>query len=102
MLNTYLRVDSNVIFLLSSVPVWLVWFKYIGWFLYTNELLVINQWNGLDINTCPPINNTSTDSKLTLSTESKLFEGSESPNGFCFTDGDQVITSVGFDKVSQS
>ena len=32
-----------------SVPVWLVWLKYLSWFLYSNELLMINQWEGAEM-----------------------------------------------------
>ena len=51
---------------------WLEWFKYIGWFLYTNELLTINQWEGVDL-----------DKNVTER----------------FTSGDQIITALGFNKV---
>ena len=62
----------------SSVPSWLVWFKYIGWFLYTNELLTINQWEGVEVNTCPD---------------------PTKPIPPCYTSGDQIIEAQGFDKV---
>lgn len=61
----------------SSVPTWLVWFKYIGWFLYTNELLNINQWEGVVLDTCP---------------------NGTVPIPPCYTSGDQVIKVLGFDK----
>ena len=28
----------------SSVPVYFVWLKYISWFMYGYEALIINQW----------------------------------------------------------
>ena len=28
----------------STIPVWLEWLKYLSWFMYTNEALLINQW----------------------------------------------------------
>jgi len=55
--------DSN------SVPSWLVWLKYVGWFLYANELLTINQWDGVEMNKPP-----------------------------CYIDGDKIIKEQGFDK----
>jgi len=61
----------------SSVPSWLVWFKYIGWFLYANELLTINQWEGVEVNTCPD---------------------PTKPIPPCYTSGDQIIEAQGFDK----
>jgi len=33
----------DLIFLFSSVPDWLIWLKYLSWFLYGNEALAINQ-----------------------------------------------------------
>ncbi|CAG0879460.1 unnamed protein product, partial [Darwinula stevensoni] len=33
----------------NSVPVYLVWLKYISWFYYGNEALMINQWKDLEI-----------------------------------------------------
>ena len=63
---------------ISSVPTWLVWFKYIGWFLYTNELLNINQWEGVELDTCP---------------------NGTVPIPPCYTSGDEVIKVLGFDKV---
>ncbi|KAJ8314371.1 hypothetical protein KUTeg_008932, partial [Tegillarca granosa] len=32
----------------SSIPDFLVWLKYLSWFLYSNELLVINQWEDIE------------------------------------------------------
>ena len=31
----------------TSIPAWLEWLKYISWFMYSNELLVVNQWEGI-------------------------------------------------------
>ncbi|TRY74914.1 hypothetical protein TCAL_04988 [Tigriopus californicus] len=31
-----------------SIPTWLIWLKYISWFKYANECLVINQWSGVE------------------------------------------------------
>ena len=33
-------------FINSSVPVYFVWLKYISWFMYGYEALIINQWKG--------------------------------------------------------
>ena len=32
----------------STIPVWLEWLKYLSWFMYSNEALLINQWKGVD------------------------------------------------------
>ena len=81
------------------MPVWLIWFKYIGWFLYTNELLTINQWEGLDINTCEDVNVT-TPSTFTTESTSLPVTPIRIGNRFCFTSGDEVISYLDFEKVT--
>jgi hypothetical protein len=34
----------------GSVPVYFDWLRYISWFMYANEALSINQWNGISFN----------------------------------------------------
>jgi hypothetical protein len=36
-----------------DVPVWLIWLKYLSWFLYGYEALMINQWTGIKDIPCP-------------------------------------------------
>ncbi|CAL4079531.1 unnamed protein product, partial [Meganyctiphanes norvegica] len=36
----------------GSVPGYLKWFKYLSWFSYGNEALLINQWTGVESITC--------------------------------------------------
>ncbi len=70
---------SNADWLISyhrSVPDWLVWLKYLSWFLYSNELLVINQWDGFEFEPCD---------NFTLP---------------CYPDGETVYKSLGFSKVN--
>ena len=50
--------------------------KYISWLNYSYELLVINQWSGVDNLTCPA--------------------GSQ----FCFEDGDEIIAYTEVKKVT--
>merc|ERR1711920_689386 len=33
----------------DSIPVYFIWLKYLSWFYYGNEALVINQWNGEEL-----------------------------------------------------
>ena len=33
---------------ITTIPIWLEWLKYLSWFMYTNEALLINQWKGVD------------------------------------------------------
>ena len=62
-----------------SIPKWLIWLKYLSWFMYSNELLNINQWENVNITDCNPT------------------ENSEIP---CFSDGEQILTFYGFESVS--
>ena len=32
----------------STIPVYLEWMKYFSWFMYSNEALLINQWEGVE------------------------------------------------------
>jgi hypothetical protein len=41
----------------SSVPIYLIWIKYISWFYYGNEALVINQWRNIDYIGCSNVTN---------------------------------------------
>jgi hypothetical protein len=59
----------------SSVPVYFVWLKYISWFYYGNEALMINQWKGVEGIEC-----------------------GDSPS--CTPDGEAVLDSLNFDKVN--
>ncbi len=43
----------------SSVPIYFIWIKYISWFYYGNEALMINQWQNIDHIGCPNITNSS-------------------------------------------
>jgi len=36
----------------GSVPLWMGWIKYLSWFLYSYEALVINQWSGVTNISC--------------------------------------------------
>jgi len=55
----------------SSVPVWLVWLKYLSWLFYGFEALMINQWDGVEGIQC--------DRK-----------------GGCLEDGESVLSDRGF------
>ena len=34
----------------GSVPVYFDWLRYVSWFMYANEALSINQWQGISFN----------------------------------------------------
>ena len=52
----------------ESIPKYFIWLRYLSWFSYSNEIILVNQWKGVRNITCP-----------------------ESANGFCFTSGEQII-----------
>ena len=59
------------------MPVYFIWLKYLSWINYSNEIFVINQWNGINnIPGCDP-----------------------NGQGNCFPNGDAVIKSFGMNKV---
>ena len=60
-----------------SGQVWLNWIKYISWFFYCNEALMINQWSDVDNLPCE-----------------NLDQGLP-----CFHNGDDVLKLLDFDKV---
>jgi hypothetical protein len=58
------------------VPGWLAWIQHVSWFKYSNEILIVNQWEGLEI--------------------------PQDPMGVSpFKDGDAVIDYYGYDKVCE-
>ncbi|CAG0879464.1 unnamed protein product [Darwinula stevensoni] len=57
----------------DSVPSYLIWVKYISWFYYGNEILMINQWKGVEKIEC-------------------------GESFACPRNGDEVIASLNFDK----
>lgn len=60
----------------GSIPVYFIWFRYISWFSYSNEIMVVNQWKNVQNITCDvPKNATGV---------------------HCFTDGKSVIDSLSF------
>lgn len=62
----------------NSIPVYFIWLRYLSWFLYGNELLAINQWDGMSEIACDP----------------------SIPVG-CRKDGDVVLEELNFDKVNK-
>lgn len=39
----------------ASVPAYFIWLKYLSWLNYANELLLINQWDGVTNITCSTV-----------------------------------------------
>jgi len=62
----------------GSIPDWINWLKYMSWFKYGNEAMMINQWEGVSDFICP---------------------ADENPNiEPCITKGEQVLHIFGFEK----
>jgi hypothetical protein len=36
----------------DSIPVYFIWIKYISWLNYANEIILLNQWDGVTNITC--------------------------------------------------
>ena len=45
-INVVLMSSYFTVFFNSTIPDWLVWLKYLSWFNYAFEVLVVNQWDG--------------------------------------------------------
>jgi len=74
----------------TTVPVYFVWLKYISWFMYGFEALIINQWKGYGPIDCGSTNATATP-PLTAMKGSSGGEGA-----LCIPNGDKVIEFLGF------
>ncbi|KAK3882731.1 hypothetical protein Pcinc_012936 [Petrolisthes cinctipes] len=59
----------------GSTPSWLTWLKYLSWFNYGNEALVMNQWRGVESISC-------------------------NANQTCFPNGEAVLSFLHFDQSS--
>ncbi|CAF0768796.1 unnamed protein product [Didymodactylos carnosus] len=62
----------------DSTPKWLIWIKYLSWFYYGNEILLINQWR--DVKYLPCDNDNSANSNVP-----------------CYHNGQEVINYLNFD-----
>ncbi len=58
-----------------STPAWLTWLKYLSWFNYGNEALVLNQWRGVTSIAC-------------------------NSNQTCFPNGEAVLSFLHYDQSS--
>jgi len=74
----------------GSIPIWLDWIKYISWFFYSYEALVINQWSGVTNITCDEM---MTDINLNLNVSSPDLQ---SPETSCIRTGSEVLESLNF------
>jgi len=61
----------------ASVPDYFIWLKYLSWLNYSNELLMLNQWDGVKNISCPTV------------------------NAGCLTTGTQILSKLNFDMVSR-
>ncbi|XP_073236643.1 protein white-like [Porites lutea] len=74
----------------TTVPVYFIWLKYISWFMYGFEALIINQWKGYGSIPCT----TETTIAPTLSPTNSTSAGN---GAFCIPNGDAAIAFQGFD-----
>ncbi|RNA38237.1 white-like isoform X1 [Brachionus plicatilis] len=59
----------------ESIPKYFIWLRYLSWFSYSNEAILVNQWKGVKNITC-----------------------AEQDMGFCFTEGEQIIKYYNIDE----
>ncbi|XP_054160065.1 protein white-like [Oppia nitens] len=78
----------------DTIPVWLNWIKYLSWFYYGNEALIVNQWQHIDKIDCPHSN---TNKTLISSTVAySLQDNTGTPP--CVPNGRAVIRSLNFNE----
>jgi hypothetical protein len=74
----------------GSIPAWLDWIKYISWFFYSYEALVINQWSG--------VANISCDDLTTNIVENIAIHSDTEPDKMCIRTGLEVLDSLNFNE----
>ncbi|XP_078378566.1 protein white-like isoform X2 [Oculina patagonica] len=77
----------------TTVPVYFVWLKYISWFMYGFEALIINQWKDFGPIDCDLGANTTG-----IQTSAILNSSFGGVGGFCIPNGNEAIKFLGFDK----
>jgi hypothetical protein len=70
-----LMIFSGFLLNYDSIPSYFIWLRYLSWFGYANELLVVNQWSGVENISCPS-------NATTIGMNGPMF---------CFTKGEQII-----------
>lgn len=68
----------------GTIPVWLAWIKYVSWFFYGYNALMINQWSGIDNIECEGFQNADNSTMATLT-------GEEQAPVQCYTKGSDVL-----------
>ncbi|CAF0898548.1 unnamed protein product [Brachionus calyciflorus] len=63
-----LMIFSGFLLNYESIPKYFIWLRYLSWFSYSNELILINQWKGIQNISCP-----------------------NGTTSFCFSNGEQII-----------
>ncbi|XP_074601329.1 eye pigment precursor family transporter white [Brevipalpus obovatus] len=95
----------------ASVPYYLRWIKYLSWFYYGNEILVVNQWDEIVNITCEldkmleesgihPYDPIGTFIDCNTTSIADLYLSAQIPS--CINKGDYVIQRLSFDKNNTS
>jgi hypothetical protein len=78
---------SGVLLNFDSIPKYFVWLRYMSWFSYSYELLMVNQWQGVTGIGCP-----------FNATGASVGNG---PVGRCFRTGEDIISGLKIDPVDK-
>jgi ABC-type multidrug transport system permease subunit len=78
-----LMIFSGVLLNFDSIPRYFIWLRYMSWFSYANELLVVNQWQNVTNISCP--------FNVTIITQNGP--------GRCFQVGEDIINNLKIDPV---
>lgn len=74
----------------GTIPDYFIWMKYLSWFQYSNELLMLNQWED--------VTNIACDRNITTPSPGMNSTGGGAGGQPCFPDGKTVIMSLNFDE----
>ncbi|KAJ8314087.1 hypothetical protein KUTeg_008648 [Tegillarca granosa] len=66
-----------------TIPDYFIWMKYLSWFQYSNELLMLNQWED--------VTNIACDRNITIPSPGMNSTGGGAGGQPCFPDGKTVI-----------
>ena len=74
----------------GTIPFWMDWIKYLSWFLYSYEALLINQWSGITNISCMDVTNT------TMEQDNSSTASNNTLSEHCLRTGLEVLEELNF------
>ena len=96
--SSIIKIDSLTLLpIYRSLPSFLVWAQWLSWYRYAYEILVVNQWDGVDSIECPAGEDLLAPVPAHFS-YGLTYNYTGDPAPCTYPDGDSVIRLSGFDK----